>query len=326
MKNPRKTRSRKAKKSQRSYWQGEHFNALGALLNAGIAPVEAVVILRKQYACLAPELVRMTGALKTGQRLSQAFGATQLLGPVELEILSAAEQAGKAVEALKFIGQRFDHRASRLRKVKSKLWLPMATFIVAVIVGFILQVAGKTVSVGSAGLQAVFFVFCFVLVMRMVLSAINRDSIGWVQVLSRFGLKSWFSVAQRSFEHVWLTLLLWQYAAGVDWVTATNRIADLAPIDDFQRKIRIASGALKQGQPLSVALSMSGVSIAQGALLTLRTGEASGNMEQSLQHYLAMEAERLDGAIQTLADWLPRVCYSLALVFAIFNVFLRASV
>lgn len=326
MKKKHKTRLRHSRKNQRLHWRGEHFNALGALLNAGIAPLEAVALLRQQYVRLAPELAGMTGALKAGQRLSQAFGVTQLLGLVELEVLSAAEQAGKTVEALKFIGQRFDHKESRLRKVKSKLWLPVTVFMVAVIVGFVLQVAGKTASVGVAGFKAVFFVFCLLLVMKLVFSAINRDSIGWVRLLSRFGVGSWFGVAQRSFEHVWLTLLLWQYAAGVDWATATSRIADLAPIKDFQRKMRASSAALKQGQTLPAALSTTGIAISQGAMLTLRTGDASGNMERSLQHYLSMEADQIDNSIQLLVDWLPRVCYGLAVGFAILNVFLKSSV
>jgi len=310
-------RSPKPQKKRPSLWQGEHFNALAALLNAGIAPAEAVALLGKQYTYLRPELARMTSALKTGQSLKHAFSTTRLLGAVELEILSTAEQAGKVVEALKFIGLRFDVRASRLKKVKSQLVLPMFIFILAVIIGFVIQVVDQTASIGAASLQAVLYLLAFTVTMKTIFAGINRDSIVWMGLLSRVGMASWFSLAQRCFEYTWLTLLLWQHTAGIDWITATERIAHVTSVNGFQQKMRALNIALQQGKSLSAALTVSGVPISQTAMLTLHTGESSGNMTQSLQQYLTMEDERLASSIQLLTDWLPRLCYAFIVLFVV---------
>lgn len=319
-------RSPKPQKKRPSLWQGEHFNALAALLNAGIAPAEAVVLLNKQYTYLKPELARMASVLKAGQSLKHAFSATRLLGAIELEILSTAEQAGKTVDALKFIGQRFDTRATRLKKVKSQLVLPTLIFILAVIIGFVIQVVSQTASIGAASLQAALYMLGFTITMKAVFTGLNRDSITWMALLSRIGMASWFSLAQRCFEYTWLTLLLWQHTAGIDWITAVERTTHLTPVSRFQQKMRALNIALQQGESLSAALTVSGVPVSQTAMLTLRTGESSGNMTQNLEHYLAIEAEQLNNSIQLLTDWLPRLCYIFIVIFVVSHVIPTPSV
>lgn len=307
-------------------WHGEHFSALATLLNAGVTPAEAITILRKQYTCLRPELARMANALKAGQSLHQAFSATRLLHTIDLEILLTAEQAGKTGDAIKFIGKRFNSRVSRLKKIKSQLILPTLIFILAIIIGFVLQVVNQTASVGAASLQSILYILGFTIIMKAIFAGVNRDSITWMKLLSRVGMVSWFHLVQRCFEYTWLTLFLWQHTSGIDWVTATKRISNLTSANSFQQKIHASTIALQQGQSLSKALTLSGVPISHTAMLTLRTGENSGNMEQSLQPYLTLEAERLNDAIQLLTDWLPRLCYAFIVLFVISHVIPRPSI
>lgn len=319
--------SPKAKNNQPSLlWNGEHFSALATLLHTGITPAEAIALLRKQYVHLRPELARMANALKAGQSLHQAFRATQLLHTIDLEILFTAEQAGKTVDAIKFIGKRFDSRVSRLKKIKSQLVLPTLIFILAIIIGFVMQVVNQTASVGAASLQSILYILGFTITMKAIFVGVSKDCITWMKLLSRAGMSSWFNLAKRCFEYTWLTLFLWQHTSGIDWVTATERISNLAPHNSFQQKIHALTIALQQGQSLSKALTISGVPISQTAMLTLRTGESSGNMGQSLQPYLALEAERLDDAIQVLTDWLPRLCYVFIVLFVISYVIPRPSI
>lgn len=318
--------SPKTKKNQSLLlWKGEHFNALAALLNAGTAPAEAITLLRKQYTYLSPELTHMVSRLKAGQSLRQAFSATRLLRAIDLEILFTAEQAGKTVDAIKFIGKRFDSRASRLKKIKSQFILPTLIFILAIIIGFVIQMVNQTASAGAISLQSALYILGFTITMKAIFASVNWDSITWMKLLSRIGVFSGFSLAQRCFEYTWLTVFLWQHTSGIDWIKATERISNLVPTSNFQQKIRASTIALQQGQSLSKALTISGVSISQTAMLTLRTGENSGNMEQSLQPYLTLEAERLDDAIQRLTDWLPRLCYAFIVLFVISYVIPRPN-
>ena len=318
--------SPKPQKNRLKLWQGEHFNALAALLNAGMSPAHAVTLLGKQYTYLQSALTRMSRDLNKGRSLKQAFRASGLLGSIDLEILSTAEQAGKTVEALKFIGRRFDVRASRLKKVKSQLVLPTLIFILAVIIGFVIQVVSQAASMDTASVQAALYILGFTIIMKMVFAGITKDSTSWMVLLSRTGMASWFSLAQRSFEYTWLTLLLWQHTAGIDWVTATERIATLTPVTRFKQKIRASNIALQQGESLTAAFAVSGVPLSQAAILTLQTGESSGNMAQSLEHYLTIEAEQLNDSIQLLTDWLPRLAYVFIVIFVISHVIPTPSV
>jgi type II secretory pathway component PulF len=296
------------------HWKGHQFRGLATLIDAGIAPVQAVDTLRRQDDAAAAALAPVLGELKSGASLADAFSKTRLLARHEIEIIRVAEYSGKLPGALKFIATGYETRQRRLKKLKSQLWLPFAVFIVALVAGLALNVYGRHQTAARALFESLVYLAIVIAMTRSMLSLLRVDALRWVSICWSLGLKHRITLCQRIFEQYWYTLLMWQIDAGIDYRSALGQIKDLLPSRAYQSSVHKCMRNMRLGQNLTTALTQAGLVFSEELRLVLEVGEQSGRLVDSVRDRLVIQQQQLNLVAESYYEWIPRFYYALIVV------------
>ncbi len=307
-----------ANNKNNSLENGRFFRELATLLDAGLSVKDAVSRLQTSKERSTRTLTTVVAQLARGRSFAQAFAQTRLINHEELETLAVGEKAGELPKALKSIAKRYEQRKIRIGRLKSKLLLSYAIFVVAMLAKFSKNVMGSAQLSFIEGLGDFIVELLFYgLVSYWVIYLLKRDSSRWLALGWAYGFSN-NSLYQRFFELYWYRLLAWQLEAGVDFLSAIRQMKSLMNVSSYQKNIKKCLSLVQKGEGMTESLSSAGLIFTPFLKQNLVTGENTGNWNDSLNNYLRLESDEIALKIKTFDEWLPRIYYSLTLLIALF--------
>lgn len=291
-------------------WGGEQSRSLAALIDAGLAPLHAVEILRQQYPEYGWPLSLVTRRLKRGDSLVGALQGTPLYGPRALVLLQAAEEAGRVPDALRQIAMAAEQQQRRLATLKVQLSLPLSLLLLASLagLGFRLYRSGQTL--GTALAEAVLPLMLVLLATTLLLRLLRCDSGFWLSWGWRLGLAR-LPLYQRFYDHEFCRQLYWPLDAGMPQTLAPA--LGLLDVPDYRRRVSSAQRMLASGKGITDTLLHHNLVFGTMTRQLLAAAEHAGRLPEAIGHQLEQERAHLELGLDTFYQWLPRLYYLLVL-------------
>ena len=291
------------------------FSQLARLEIAGLAFDQALALIGLPKSA-QPRVVAMKRWIGLRLDIADAGEQSGLFTPMEASLVRAAINAGSPGATYARLAERYCRRVLQITKVKTRLALPTAVFVMAAFIGPIPALAG-----GSLGAGAYLFIALRPIILAAVLAQIVATFPRWSEAPSLSAIRSaidsllpqlpLFGIANERrnlrdyFESLGLLL-----DAGVPMLSALP----LATATMRNRVIRgrfmqIAS-RIESGLPFAQALREISFPGRERAYALMMAGESSGSLPEELLRYADFESEALNDFDDSVAEWAPRVIYA----------------
>jgi len=287
-------------------WGAEQSRSLAALIDAGLAPLQAVEVLRQQYPEFGWPLSMLARRLKQGQPLWGALQSSTLYGPRALVLLRAAEEAGKLSDALRQIAGESERQKRRLAALRVQLWLPLGLLLVASLADIFVLLYRREQTAAPSLFDVMLVPGVVWLATLLLLRLLRRDSSFWLGWGWRIGLAP-VPFYQRFYDHELLRQLHWPLEAGMPGALIPAQ--GLLDVADYRRRIGGAQQMLAAGSGLAETLVHHGLILGATPRQLLVTAERAGRLPEAIGHQLGLETGRLASTLDSLYQWLPRLYY-----------------
>jgi general secretion pathway protein F len=292
------------------------FSQLAALEQAGV-PVDRAFAMLQLLPATQTRIAAASQQLAKGRDVARAGQVSGLFTELEVTLLQAAQSAGSPAHLYQRLAKHYAQQAEHANSVRSRLLLPAATLLLALLVQpFPSLISGKLSVLGYAWgvLQPLLLIAALVYWLRGRLQRLQRPAL---RVSGRAADGWWLRVpllgeayARRNVRDYCATLGL-LLEAGLPMFSALPKA--LATLSNAQ--LRQDFFALQQrvlaGESLAVALrpmSFAGQPLLAGLVVS---GEASGSLATALLLFAERESVTLASFQEQLASWLPRLVYVL---------------
>ncbi|MGB0494863.1 MAG: type II secretion system F family protein, partial [Kangiellaceae bacterium] len=298
--------------------QSNLFNDLATLTDAGIPVLDAA----KRVAASHPKVnvwSQVIQSLSKGNRLSVSLSKSGLITRYEQEIIAVSEYAGRLTQGLRSIAESYDKRRVRISKLKSKLYMPFAVLVIAIVVSGILQVSqNPELSILLVIANSIFYLGLAIGTTKIILVLMQKEACFWLNKVKSFENNEWY---QMQFQQVVFGALLWHVSSGIDFKAGFARISKLINDKGIQKKLNRASILCGQGLSVSESVHKAELPISSEFKQILITGEQSGRWEDAVKKFLDQNALLLDIRIDNAFEWAPRIYYGLIVLVAISVIF-----
>lgn len=298
--------------------QSNLFNDLATLTDAGIPVLDAA----KRISASHPKIIQWSKViplLAKGNQLNVSLSKSGLITRYEQEVIAVSEHAGRVTQGLRSIAESYDKRRIRIGKLKSKLYMPFAVLIIAIIVSGILKVSQyPEISILSVIFTAIFYLVLALAVTKLILIFMQKEACYWLNKVRSHESNEWY---QMQFQQVVFGALLWHASSGIDFKTGFARIAKLIDAKNIRKKLLLASQSCDQGLSVSESIRKAKLPITNEFKQVLITGEQSGRWEDAVEKFLEQNMLLLDIRIDNAFEWAPRIYYGLIVLLAISVIF-----
>ena len=303
------------------------YHQVGASLGAGIPLAETYQFLAKESrGADGATLTASVQRLKSGSSLTEALRQSGELQPAfDLALLAAAEDSGHLDAACRRLGAHYTERAKITRKVYAQLMYPALLLHMAILIFPVKQLTALILE-GSV----VSYVFSKLLVLGPLYAGV------WlaVRILRGEGKFEWRLALDRVLARVPLL------GSGRRYLALANLCAALEGL---------VRAGVSMGHAWETAAAASGSPILQEAVSSwrpvveagrspaeliedepefpsdfarlYRTGEVSGELDNTLERMQRMYQEKGSLQLQAVAEWTPRLIYFGVAVFILIQVF-----
>lgn len=285
---------------------------LAQLLEAGIAPVEAISRLQSGRAGDDRLLTQLHGDLQRGHALATALSASGFTTRLETEILKAAETAGKTTVALRLIAANYERRRTRTQSLRLRLRLPNFVLFVALAIQVVRATTAGT-PLGTAIIGPGIIALVVVLLSQLLLAFLARDDSYWQSFGWGLGLNKSSDLFRQFFEQTFYTLFMWQTDAGLDYAAGAKTLGSLVDCKSYRNTVTRYQQQVTRGEGVTDALSRVGLLVPGELQQVMKVGEQTGRLAPALQHYLDIQGEHLERATNNIYTWLPRIYYIIVL-------------
>lgn len=288
---------------------------IAQLLEAGIAPLDAVERLHSDRGGEQRALAGLSRDLKQGRSLAVAVSAAGFATWLDSEILKAAENAGKLTVALRLVAANFERRRSRAARLRMRLWLPNTVMFIALAIGVV-----RATTAGAALSAALFNAIAIALTVTVVTQTMvvmaRRDPARWLSFGWGFGLQRNNALFRQYFEQTFYTLFAWQTDAGLDYVAGAKNLAGLIDVKSYRSAVDRYQRLVTAGGAVADALQRAQLMVPGELAEIFKVGEQSGRLVAALQHYLTDQGYRLERITTNIFTWIPRIYYGIVVVIA----------
>jgi type II secretory pathway component PulF len=249
-------------------------------------------------------------AIRKGVEFPVAGEQSRLFTRLESCLVRAATNAGSPASTYQQLADHYSDYARQWAAVKSRLLLPALIFLLALIIQPVPALVGGSLTVPGylwRVLYPILLIAALIQAIRLLARLGARGSgKSLLQQLPLYGP----IFVRRNLRDFFQSLAL-MLEAGVPMADALPIAVDTLEDADIRSELvrmgpRIAKGS-------SLADAMQGVGYLDDTRLRqfIRTGEASGELPQMLLRHTRFETESINGALEQLALWVPRVVYGL---------------
>lgn len=295
--------------------RAELFAHLGAMEQAGV-PVSQALSSLSLGAPWQAATARLQREVKAGRSLAVAGCLSGLFSPLEVSLLQAAEQAGSPARLYQRLASQYAEQARQRKAMQSRLYLPGATLLLALLiqplpalVGGSLSVAGYLWAVLQPLLWLALALWGWTQLRRQGEQGLLATNPRLASLCLRLPVLG-VSLARRAVRDYFTSLGLLLEAGVALFEAMPLAVASLgnaALREDFTAlQTRVVAG-----QPLALALQNM-IFPGQPQLRALvASGEASGTLPAVLLGFAQRQGEQQASFEEQLATWLPRLAYLL---------------
>lgn len=122
------------------------FTQLKCLESAGLPAFQAFAILTKSEPELKKPLAKMQQQLKSGRAISEAGFRAGIFNDTHKTLIHAAEASGRLADVYGQLANYYTGLAGRIKKVKSRLYFPALTLIIALFVQPLPDIIGSKIT------------------------------------------------------------------------------------------------------------------------------------------------------------------------------------
>ncbi len=298
---------------KRSAQNNSYFRELATLIDAGITPAHAI----KKLGFSSAAWQSAYNNTERGYALSNALFQAKLVSKYEKELLAISETSGQLTSGLKQLAQIAEKRDAQVSKLRSKLVLPSAVLLVAIIVSNLLN-ALSGASAAEIILTVALQLGSVLVILKFIFSLIRKNPNDLLNTFSAFnGLR----IYQLAFQQIIFSGLLWMYRAGVDFESAFRKLGFQLQNKQYQRELHSIAHKCSTGQSVVSSLLAANLPLNSSFLQILQSAEVSGSRLHTLEHKLLLDGQELELRIDQIFEWIPRLLYSVVAVIAIAVIF-----
>lgn len=297
---------------------------LAALSHAGIGPLQALPMIKLpgRYQTRMTETLNL---VKRGKNLAEAGLHSGLWTPLEAGLLGAALAAGDPTRTYRHLAQLYQEKAQQISRIKSRMMLPAFMALAALFIPPLPQLVAGSLSLGGYLWQAI----------RSILLAVGLVG-GGIFAYRRFQMRP-LDAPTSLLDQVLLALPVfgklhkrrnlcdfWQsmalmLEAGLPMFDALPLGLQASSNVLLRRELAKIQPRMQKGATLAEAVRAL-PAISDATLLGLiKTGEASGQLPEMLEHYAKGENASLALQQEQIAEWIPRIGYGLISALIAYN-------
>jgi type II secretory pathway component PulF len=299
-------------------WQAEAvlWETLGSILDAGLAPDRALALAAEPAGGATARIAR-AAALRVGhgEPLSQALLASGA-DPLACAVIRAGETTGRLPPLLRRLGEAYRLRARLRDETVSRLVYP------AILVHFALFVLPLPMVVaGSAPLWAMLLgpLGLWALLGGLLIVGVSSKRsglLGRLALVKPLSFLCWPALAADL-----ASVLGAAFTSGMLASDALELAADACANRLLAGRLREAAAGLRARRQPDLASALAEVGLAGDLLELIRTGEASGRLEQACEQVRTIAGERFSWRLQWTGKVTTGVCYGTAMLIAALAVF-----
>jgi type II secretory pathway component PulF len=293
--------------------RAELYAQLAQMENAGLPFDRAFAVLRLS-APLQTRVENMRVLLARGLEFASAGEQSGLFTQLDSRLIRAAMNAGSPEKMYRRLAGYYTDRATQLATMKSRLMLPAAIFLLALLVQPIpalisgsLNLAGYVWQVLRPILLIAVLIYLIRILVRMGARSAGKSFFQRVPLYGRIFIRQ---NLRDFFESLGLML-----EAGVSMLDALPSALDTVQDGDIRRELNKIRPRIAKGTSLTDALPGIGYVDDERLVQFVRTGEASGKLPEMLLRHTRMETESINSFLEQLAMWIPRVVYGAVVVW-----------
>jgi len=199
--------------------------------------------------------------------------------------------------------------------MEAALLMPKAVLLIAAFVALFIKVVQDQQALFASLIEVSLLVLLVLVLTRLCLNLWSMDTRRWLGILWPSSLiRGNSKLFINRFELLFFKALQWQSNAGVAMDSALANLRYLLNNSLYQTNVDQAQAGLIAGQPLAKALIENHLVLSQRMRSVLEVAHATGTVDQSLDHELAILESRLDEQVKNQLRWWPKLYYVLVLV------------
>jgi type II secretory pathway component PulF len=293
------------------------FIQLAQLEAAGLPIFQAVEILIASDAELKKPLALMLQYLKAGWPMADAGCQAGIFNDTHKTLIHAAEASGQLGEICRQLARHYTRLDLRIKKIKSRLYMPILTLILSLFVQPLPAVVSAEISVLEylkLSLGALFLIsMSLFLLLRLPLIVYSLGiEKAWhrLQLLTP-AVADWISRRQ---INEFLFILALMLESGLAFADALPKA--VVGIDNSCLRGKFTPALLASSSGASVTEILSKVPVITSTILQIiNSSEQSGKLASGILQLSRREAGNIDLQDEALAEWLPRLAYCLIAIW-----------
>lgn len=298
------------------------FTQLQRLESAGLSAFRMFAFLAETEALLKKPLARMLQQLRAGLTISEAGFNAGIFDDTLKTLIHAAECSGRLVEVYGQLAKHYTELSKRMKIVKSRLYVPVLMLTLslflqplpALIASKISELDFLQLSLG----RLVFIVLGVFLLLRLpeILQGLGIET-AWHRLQLRIpSVAEW--LIKRQINEFFFILAL-QLESGLAFAEALPKAVVSIKNSCLREQFNPALSMLPTGA--SVTDTLAEVPVISPTLVQIvSSSEQSGKLASGILHYTQLEAENISLQNDTLAEWLPRLIYSLIALWMAYSI------
>ena len=304
------------------------FNHLATMENAGVPALQSFQHLKINEQ-VAQRVAVCRRLLNKGKDIAHAGNQAGLFDYFEFELLRAANAAGGLGVAYKRLAKVYTEKFTLQKRLKARMRLPMLMFVLSLFLLRIPALVANQISNFQFILGIVLPIILLFVVVDLFKRRLQRPmqkpqqeephTIAFDRKLLQlpiFGKMIARDNARQFYES--LSLLL---EAGVAIFEAAPLACNTIWNAEVRRHFAPLASSLVSGYSLSTALESNTFKGETQVIDLIRTGEESGCLPEMLWRYVESENEAQTQFREQLADWAPKIMYSIVAVYIMYQIF-----
>ncbi|MBL6987914.1 MAG: type II secretion system F family protein [Methylobacter sp.] len=298
------------------------FTQLKRLEASGLSVLQTLTILTQSKTELKKPLTTMLQQIKSGRSVSEAGVRAGLFNDTHKTLIHAAESSGQLTKVYGQLADYYTGLASRINKVKSRLYQPGLTLIIALFVQPLPDLVGSKITrldylqLSLGRLVVIGFGVFLLIKLPNILSRLGLKA-AWHRVQLSIPVVAKWIIKRQVNEFFYILAIMLE--SGVAFSIALPKAVAGIKNSCLRKQFTPALSMLASGASVRDTLAKVPV-INTIALQIVHSSEQSGKLASGILHYSQREAETINLQNDTLAEWLPRLVYSIIASWMIFSI------
>ena len=299
------------------------FYQLALYEQSGFSFDKAFSALQENNDALKNIYARIGAGIQKGQNIALLGAREGLFSFFDEQLISASIAAGSPEKTYRNLGQFYETKYKQWQKLKSQMMLPLIILVLAL---FIAPLPSFILGTLSAG-QYLFVSLGSLVKITLLIYALSKlpfllRRAGFSLFVDKFllGIPIFGPLLIRKNNLLFIDALGLLFSAGVPILSALPMAVNTIKNEIIRKQYAHVVKDIEGGLTLSQALE-NNIYFQQHTLKALvNTGEASGSLEQMLEHIKGHEQGEIALQESTLFEWLPRIVYFLICIWMAYSI------